>query len=169
MAFLLPYAILTQGVYTGIISTISTVTVSTCSVVKSIYTHQNPDVTKIIKELDIERRLELIEAVMKKIDQRSQKLNSMEASQVIDMVSSKINIKDDPIEICLKYLHESIKTIHTDLTNINSKVERHYKKWFNSWRTLNVGPLIETLRTDSNLLDARFDDLTKISIFLANI
>lgn len=161
MAAFIPF-IVTQGVYTGIISTISTVTVSTCNVVKSIYTHQNPDVTKIIQEFDIERRLKLIESVTKKI------VSIKGNSQNIDMIESVI-LMDDPVSLCLKYIHASIKYVHDDLEAINVKVEKHKNKWFNSWRTLNVAPLIQQLKIHSNILNERFEDLTKILMLFNNI
>lgn len=174
MAYFIPYGLLAQGIYTGLIGTISAITMGTCGVVKTIYTHQNPDVTRIIKELDIERRLRLIQSVLNIIDTESKnkiakvKLNDLEKTQIFELVGSVTNLNDDPIELCLIYIHESIQNIHGDLIDINKKVAYHNSKWFNSWRTLNVKLLLEKLSLDSKLLDSRFDDLTKISLFLAN-
>ncbi|XWV25610.1 hypothetical protein QJ856_gp0143 [Tupanvirus deep ocean] len=173
MAFIIP-TILAQGIYAGIIGTISSVTIGTCSLVKSIYTHQNPDVTKIIKEMDIERRLHLIQAVINTIDKESTaklatvKLNELEKTQIFEMVNTEVDLMADPIELCLVYLHETIQDIHNDLIAINKKVAYHNTKWFSSWRTLNIKPLLDNLKINSNLLTQRFDDLTKISIFLKN-
>ncbi len=42
----IPYTLLTQGIYSGLIGTISTVTMGTCKLVTSIYKHKNPNVNK---------------------------------------------------------------------------------------------------------------------------
>ena len=174
MAFLIPYTILTQGIYTGIIGTISAVTMGTCRLVTSIYNHQNPDISRVIKKLDIDRRLMLIQAVLNTIEHTAKhseaklKLNDLEKTQVFELVGAETDLSNDPIELCLVYLHETIQEIHNILSNINDKVEYHNTKWFSSWRTLNVTPFIESLELNSTLLNSRFDDLTKISMFLAN-
>lgn len=173
MAYIIP-TILAQGIYTGIISTISTVTMGTCSVMGSIYTHKNPNVTKILRKLDIERRMKLIQSVLNTIDHQTKikynlsKPNNLEKSQIFDMINKDINLETDPIELCLLYVHESINNIHQCLIKINQKVNYHNTKWFSTWRTLNLDSLLENLKIESKLLDSRFNDLTKISIFLKN-
>lgn len=174
MALLIPYAILTQGIYSGVISTISTVTIGTCRLVTSIYTYKNPNVTAIIKELDIDRRLTLIQAVLNSIDhvthhEAKLKLDDLEKTQIFELVGSEADYNTDPIELCLHYLHEVIQDIHLDLTDIASKVAYHDSRWFSSWRTLNLTTQLASLSLNSRLLESRFDDLTKISLFLANI
>ena len=175
MAFMIP-TIITHGIYTGIINTISSATVNTCGLVKSIYIYQNPNVTKLIKSLDIERRLELISAVINSIDKESNdKIDTslsfieLEKSQVHILNDTHVNKNMDPIELCLKYLHEIIRKINLILLNINKKVANHEKKWFSSWRTLNIQNLLDDLELNSYLLNNRFDDLTKIAVFLRNI
>ena len=169
---LIPYTLLMDGIYAGLVGTISTVTMGTCWVVKSIYTHQNPDATKVIRELDIERRLKLVESVINTINKQSTKkgkMNDLEKTQIFEMVGSEVNLFNDPIELCLKSLQEIIEQIHHDLTAIDKKIAYHQTKWFNSWRSLNIKSLIETLQFHSRILDCRFNDLTKISVFLADL
>lgn len=174
MAMYIIPTILAQGIYTGVIGTISTITIGTCRLVTSIYTHQNPDITRVIRELDVDRRLLLIQSVLNKIDHDSIheytkiKLNDLEKTQVFEIIHAKADLQNDPIELCLLYLHEIIQEIHNNLDEINRKVAYHNTKWFNAWRTLDIGHTLENLKINSKLLDARFDDLTKISIFLAN-
>jgi len=170
---ILPYTILAQGIYTGIIGTISAVTMGTCNIVKSIYTHKNPDVIKLLQELDIEQRLKLIQSVLNTIDDQSKrdtakmKLNDLEKTQIFELIDLEPNLNGDPIELCIIALHEKIQDIHNDLFNINSKVAYHNTKWFSSWRTLNVKALLDNLKLNSKLLDARFKDLMSISKFLS--
>lgn len=158
MAFLIPYTILTQGLYTGILGTISTITIGTCKIISSIYTHKNPNVTKFIQELDIERRLKLIEAV----------LNTKHINRKHDHDSvTKINYQiDDPVELCLIHVQQIIDVIYANLTDIDKKVAHHNTKWFNTWRSLNIKSKLEQLKINSDILDKRFSDLMEISKFL---
>ena len=171
---IIPYTLLAQGLYSGLITMISTVTMGTCSTIKSIYTHKNPDITKVIRKLDIERRLNLIESVLnaKEIHSEPQlakmKLNDLEKTQVFEIVRGENDKFDDPIELCLTYLHEIIQEIHNNLTAINKKVLYHGTKWFSTWRTLNIKGQLEMLQINSDLLESRFNDLIKISQFLSN-
>jgi hypothetical protein len=171
---LIPYTLVVQGIYTGLIGTIGTITMGTCRLVKSMYTTKNPDITKIIIESDIERRLRLIQSVLNVIDHDSKRrankmnLDDLEKTQIFDLLDANTDFDNDPIELCLIYLHETIQHIHNDLSNINKKVTNHNSKWFSNWRTLNVKSLLESFKLNSKRLDLRFDDLTKISMFLAN-
>ena len=172
---IIPYTLLAQGIYSGLITAVSSVTVGTCSIVKSIYTHQNPDVTRVIKELDIERRLKLIQAVLNAVDHPREiknytkmKLNDLEKTQIFEIVGEEVDLKNDPIQLCLFYLHDIIQEIHNNLLDINKKVANHNTKWFSTWRTLNITSYLDNLRLNSKLLDTRFNDLTKISLFLSN-
>lgn len=171
MAFILS-TLIVQGIYTGLIGGISTITLSACSMVKSIYTHKNPNVDKVLSELDLERRLKLIQTVlnMKESNKKTikTKLNEMEKSVLLSMVKGEDGKSDDPIELCLTYLRETIERIDKDLADIHYKVAYHNTKWFNSWRTLNIKKQLDALKISSALLDARFNDLIKISNFLSN-
>ena len=170
-----PYALLARGIYAGLIGTISTATMRACGVVKSIYTHKNPDATKLIIELDIERRLRLIQSVLNKIDNQTKqktakvKLNDLEKTQIFELIGEEADLDDDPIDLCLMYLYETIQNIHNDLSAINKKIAHHNTKWFSAWRTLNIKSILESLKLHSKLLDSRFEDLTKISNFLNSL
>lgn len=174
MAMLLsfPYTLMVDGIYAGLIGTISMVTIKTCSTVKSIYTYQNPNVSTLIKELDIEQRMKLVQAVINSIDSHSKKivkmkLDDMEKTQIFELVGADVDLSNDPIELCLLSLNEVIQDINNDLLAIDRKVGYHNTKWFSSWRTLNVKSLLDILSMHSKLLDLRFNDLAKISSFLS--
>ena len=190
MAYFLPLLV-AHGIYTGIITGIGGITMGACSSIKKIYTHQNPNVTKIMKRLDLERRLVLIQSVLNVIDEHSvdkiaeKKLDELEKTQIFEMVGAsnkawdptchfvdkvdmEININKDPIELCLIFLHQTIQDIHNDLSDVNKKVSRHNTKWFSSWRTLDIKNMLDRLDYHSAQLDGRFDDLTRISLFLKN-
>lgn len=181
MALSFPYMLLTQGIYSGLITTISTVTMGTCGTIKSIYTHKNPDVNNYIKKLDIERRLTLIESVLKKINPKlSHETIDLNVEIKNELTASLRKSKDielqiiedyqktkDPIELCLLFVHEIIHEIHQNLKDIYKKVSNHDRKWFSSWRTLDVSKQLDRLETNSNILEKRFNDLIEISKFLS--
>ena len=173
MAAYIPYAIITHGLYSGLVSTMGSITIGTCRLVKSLYSTENPDVGLAIKELDIERKLKVINSVISKIKHTSHngetkiKLNNLEKSQIFEALDNKnASLDDDPIELSLNYLKQTIQDIHHNLHDINEKVNRYNKKWFRSWRKLNVQDLLNSLRLNAKLLDLRYDDLTKIFLFL---
>jgi anti-anti-sigma regulatory factor len=173
MAFTIPYTIITQGICAGLISTIGTMTFGSYRLIKSVCTHKNPDINKLIGDLDIERRLKLIKSVVdaQKYGQCVLKNNSLEYSNshcnnVLE--STIIQSADNPIELCLSYLQETITNIHMNLFDINNKVIYHKTKWFNSWRTLNIKRELEALRLNSNLLESRFNDFIEISKLMSN-
>ncbi len=170
MAFIITN-LLAQGIYAGIIGTISTVTMGTCSLVKKIYTHQNPDVSKVIKELDLDHRLKLVKSVLSVLNEKfpeKKLLSDLEKTQVFELVGKEPDAKLDPIEICLQSLHLIIQEINKDLEQIDRKVAYHQTKWFNGWRKLNIKSYLENLKTNSALLKSRFDQLIQISLFLTN-
>lgn len=171
---IIPCTLLAQGIYAGLIGTISTITMNTCRLVKSMYTHKNPDVNRIIAKLDLERRLKLIGAILNKINHRSIeretagiKLNDLEKTQIFEIIGDD-DSEEDPIELCIIYLHEIIQDIHNDLDRMNKKVEYHHTKWFSNWRTLNIKPMKDSLKLNSKLLNSRLDDLTRISLLFRN-
>jgi len=189
MAFAIPYALLAQGIYTGIITTISTITTGTCYIVTSIYTHKNPNVSAYIKELDIERRLKLIEAVLHTIKQTKPNETFIpsapplvEPAVVLNQQIKKLSIDnqtveyflfddyqkkpEDPIQLCLRYLSDIIYEIHKNLSTIHEKVSNHNDKWFSAWRSLHIKKDLESLKINSLILNMRFGDLIEISKFL---
>lgn len=178
---IIPYTLLAQGIYSGLIKAVSSITVGTCDIVKSIYTHRNPDVTRVVMELDIERKLCLIQAVLNytnkysnteskpKTNYAKMKLNDLEKTQLFEIVGEEDSDEKDPIKLSLYYLHEIIQDIHNNLYDINKKTAYHNTKWFHSWRTLDINSYLNTLKINTKLLDRRFKDLTNISSFLYDI
>jgi hypothetical protein len=164
MAFLIAN-LLTQGIYTGAINTISSFTLHTVHLANSIYNHQNADVNVCIKSLDIERRLKMMNSVIKVISKRAQNISDEQLLYLSQSVYDS-DQTENPIALSLYYLKETIAAVNEDLNKIKEKVERHQTKWFNTWRTMNIEPLLDNLKQNSSLLDLRFNDLTKISIFL---
>jgi len=162
---MIPYTLLTQGLYSGVITSISTMTCGMCNVIKSIYKYQNPDAINHIKRLDIEYHIKLISLIVKKYtisnttDIKERINNKSLIFTTINDTSSKIT---DPIQLSLLYLSIIIKDIHSDLIAINKKVAYHNTKFFNSWRTLDIKSNLETLENNNNILKERLDIFLKL-------
>jgi len=170
---LVPYGIITQGLYGGLISGISTMTFGMCKIIKSIYSHKNPDVDNFIKKLDIEYRINLISTILKKynktktVDIKEHICDKSVIFTVLDnrslTESMKYKSASDPLQISLMYLSSVICEIHNDLMMISKQIEYHQSKWFNSWRTVNIKRYLDSLETNNLILSNRFDDFMKIS------
>lgn len=169
MALAIPYtAVLSQGIYSSLVTGISAMTLGIFSSVKSIYNHQNPDVTNSLKRLDIEYHLRLISAILNKYNQtRSETIrehidNKSVIFTTLPELQEKSNL-EDPVEISLSYISKIIGEIRQTLLKIDRKVMNHNMKYFSSWRTLNVEDLLLELETNTKILKNRFDDFVKLA------
>jgi len=163
MAIALP-SVLTQGLYSSLVAGISSMTFGIFGTVKSIYNHKNPDLTNHLKRLDIEYHLRLISSVLK--NQSHSPVTTIKEhidnKSIIFSTVPNNKISEDPLEICLIYLSKSVNDIHKTLLSINQKVVYHQTKWFGSYRTLNISPLLTQLEIDIDILKNRFNDFIKI-------
>lgn len=183
MAFLIPYSLITQGLCTGIVTTISAMTVGSYKVIKSIYMHKNEDIHLFLKKLDIERKLSLIEAVISNnrsaqilsdppndplpnpnLEITSNHLRNLHLIENYHRSKTKNTNITDPIQLCLSDLSTVITEIHLNLKLIDQKVHSHNRKWFHSYRTLNVQKELDRLETNVKIMNDRYEDLIKISM-----
>lgn len=167
MALTLTYAIVSNGVYSGLLGTLSKVTINTCSTIKSIFSHQNPDINNYLNKLDIKFSLEVIESALKK--KYANYYNEIDIIGDFIFVDNNVENKEplnDPEILCLHNLYRVILSIHTTLRQIDVKVEKHKLKWFVNWRHLNVINQLNKLESDTKLLDKRFCMLRKIINFM---
>ena len=142
----------------------------TCCTVKTIYTHENPDVNKHIRELDLTRRIKLINTIIREIKIKSEKNLEISRLNKTDFFNDlNTNTDIDPVQLCLAYIFETMKEIDRDLTSIENKIKYHKSKWFNNWRTLNIKNEMDNLTISSKMLENRFNDLLKVSQFLVEI
>ena len=169
----IPLFILSEGVCTGVgvISTIGTLAMGTCRTVSSIYNHQNPDVNRIMRDLDINHKLQMIHSVLNRFSLEQKKvakvkLNDLEKTQIFEIIeTADVN---DPISLCLDHLYLSMQKIHADLAIINDKIKQHNQRWFANWRTLNIKSNLDELREDVKNMSDRFDVFLKITAFFTN-
>jgi len=104
--------------------------------ITSIY-YYSADIEGIIRELDIKQRLETIEKVCTSLCEYDDKANIVEG--------------------CLESIHHVILEIKADLKNINAKLAKHKRKFFNNYRSVNVKKYLHSLKIHSALLDRRYN------------
>jgi len=169
LALAIPYtAVLSQGIYSSLVTGISAMTLGIFSSVKSIYNHQNPDLTNSLKKLDIEYHLRLISAILNKYNQKGTETikEHIDNKSVIFTTVPELQEAsglEDPVEISLSYISKIIGEIRHTLLQIDRKVVNHNMKYFSTWRTLNIDELLQTLETNTNILKSRFDDFVKLA------
>jgi hypothetical protein len=165
MALAIPYYILSQGIYSGIITGISTMTLGVCKIIGSIYSHKNPDLTEKLDKIDIEYNLNLLCAVLKLHDKPINNDIILDSSKgnITFTIVNMYNIKsDDPLEISLGYIAQSIENIFNILTEIEQLVAYHETKWFKSWRSMGIKKHLNKLEMEIIILKKRFSDFVKI-------
>ena len=114
----------TLGVFNGLNSMISDV-----------------DIKKIIKNLDIETKLNIINSFIKSM--------------------KDINLSEHII-ISINSINEIIKEIEKEINDINKEIIEHKSKWFYYLRKTNNLENINKLKTSVKILDSRFDILMKL-------
>ena len=114
----------TLGVFNGLNSMISDV-----------------DIKKIIKNLDIETKLNIINSFIKSM--------------------KDINLSEHII-ISINSINEIIKEIEEEINDINKEIIEHKSKWFYYLRKTNNLENINKLKTSVKILDSRFDILMKL-------
>ena len=61
----------------------------------------------------------------------------------------------------LKYIDNILKIIETEISNINTEIIEHNKKWFSRIRSSNCSEMINNLVNHVKILDNRFELLIK--------
>jgi len=114
----------------------------------SIYTniqdifYYSTDVDKVLRDLDVGAKVKMYEEMTKTIESNSDK-------------SHKI------MEMSLESIHDMIIKIREDLKKINARIEKHKKKYFANWRSVNCKKELGDLISHCNILDTRFNYLVK--------
>ena len=103
------------------------------------YNHYNFD--NLIEHLDIETKIKIIDAYIKKIDEDS---------------------SSDPIKISIESIINIIKKMNQEIKDINKEIDEHKHKWFHSFRTPQIKAKIDNLINHSIIFDKRIDLLLKL-------
>jgi hypothetical protein len=107
-----------------------------------------PVVKEQLQGLDIEAKVETVQALLLTVRKNRNKLNLEED-------------ENDVINVCLKRVGETLQQLTTTLEKINTELTVHDSRWFNSWRNPDTEQLIEELKRQVVTLDGRVDMLLK--------
>lgn len=115
--------------------------------------YYSKSIDRILVELDIFEKVKTMETLVGKL--------------------CRVNLeRDKAIYYSIESIHDMIMRIREDLKQLLAKVERHKKKWFNKYRSINIKEEVENLKLHCKLLDSRYDLLVKttnISELLKNM
>ena len=117
---------------------------------------EHNDFNNIIKELDLDFKLELIQSFL---DDITNVLGPIDES----VTHIQTNITKS-LTVSLNYLNKIITEIHTLINTIKDKIEYHKTKYFNYYRTLDITQDLTKLKQDHDILMSRFDLIIKIII-----
>lgn len=160
MAFII--STVAQGVYTGIISLISTNTMAACGIVNQLYKYKNPEVNKLLNNIDLEAKMDIYKAAIHQlITSTSPELSDLGRTQLFDACNSSVTTSD-PIKLCLKYLCQNISIIHGLLQKINKKIIYHQSKYFHKWRVLDIDDEIKKIKKEMKIMEKRFQLLINL-------
>ena len=138
--------LLTSSLFLGREMFSTTVTNATKNIyngIEKIILNDNNYFKTLLDNLDINTKLDIIHAF------------------IIDYHKDN-KIFNDTLTKSFKYLETIIKTIETEIENINVELEQHSKKWFYKYRTSNCNVLLNNLINHVKILDERFNLLIKL-------
>ena len=122
---------------------ITETTTSIYNILQSSMISSHPDVQTTFDNLDLNARLEVIQAIV-----------------------TNIHSDKTPIKIALKNLHDILKVTKVEIDTLQVKMKEHEEKYFSSWRNPDYFPLLDNLEKHSFLIDKRLEmliDVVKIN------
>ena len=116
--------------------------------VNSIFYYSN-DVDKVLRDLDVGNKIKMLEEMTKSIEKKCKNNHKL-------------------MEMSLASIHDMIIKIREDLKKINKRIERHKKKYFASWRSVNCSRELNDLVSHCDILDKRFNYLVRAIDIIGN-
>ncbi len=113
-----------------------------------IVNEKDQDVIEITNSIDINSKIELVETLVRDI------INELKNDHLAPNAS---------LEIILLQLSNILNTIHNNTIELKKRIDYHKTLWFRSFRSTNYSIIIESLKENKILLDARMNDLIKIA------
>jgi len=138
--------LITSSLFLGKEMFTTTVTNTTKNIyngIEKIILNDNTHFKKILDNLDINTKLDIIHTF------------------IIDIHNDK-KIFNDTLTKTFNYLETILKTIETEIEHINLELEEHSKKWFHKYRSSNCEDLLNNLINHVKILDERFNLLIKL-------
>jgi hypothetical protein len=112
-------------------------------IIKNFVSYHHTQIKEVIDEYDLIAKLEIIEALMKDIEQE------------------KINDKQS-ITKSLDNLKNVVENIHNSLKKIDIIIKEHQQKYFSNWRSLYYENEIYELKRNIKLMDLRYSMFLEI-------
>jgi hypothetical protein len=106
------------------------------------------ELEQLEKELDLIETIKIYESWIKELHEKKKEL--IESSNTI--------------KISIESIHNSLEDLHQILKQIETRVGRHQKRWFNNWRNQDFTKEINELKIKKKNLDSRFKILQHIKI-----
>jgi len=159
MTYLIPAALIYQGLHSGIIGTISSITMKTCSLLTNDTDKEIDGIVQKIKGLDIENKLKLIMIVINHLNKSDKQKHHNDTRIINDYMGRTY----DPIEYCIYQMEQTMVKINDNLRSIELAIHNHRQKWFSKWRHSSIEDRYNKLESSVNVLNERFEMLIKVS------
>lgn len=111
--------------------------------------------TTSIKELEqLEKEIDLLETI------------KIYESWIIELGQKKKELIESSktIKLSIESIHNTLEDLQQILQQIETRVNRHQQRWFNTWRTQDFTKEINELKLKKKILDNRFNILQQIKI-----
>lgn len=145
MSILIPYSLLSEGIYSGIVNAIGGATYTAS---KLVAMGRSRDTTKEIalwiSRLDLENKLSLIKTL------------------VNEYIKGGFTEKNSIISQSINNLEEVINNIKRTLEEIEYKQLKYLNSWLRRWRTNDIKIELENLEVYSQILEDRFRYMVNI-------
>lgn len=116
--------------------------------INSIF-YYSTDVDKVLRDLDVGNKIKMLEEMTKSIEKKCKGNHKI-------------------MEMSLASIHDMIIKIREDLKKINQRIEKHKKKYFASWRSVNCSKELNDLVSHCDILDKRFNYLVRAIEIIGN-
>ena len=108
---------------------------------------------------------------IKELEQLEKELDLIETIKIYESWINELHEKkkeliesSNTIKISIESIHNSLEDLHKILKQIETRVSRHQKRWFNNWRKQDFTKEINELKIKKKNLDSRFKILQHIKI-----
>ena len=108
---------------------------------------------------------------IKELEQLEKELDLIETIKIYESWINELHEKkkeliesSNTIKISIEAIHNSLEDLHQILKQIETRVGRHQKRWFNNWRNQDFTKEINELKIKKKNLDSRFKILQHIKI-----
>lgn len=116
--------------------------------------YSSPKTTSIKELEELEKEIDLLETI------------KIYESWIIELGHKKKELieSSNTIKLSIESIHNTLEDLHQILQHIETRVNRHQQRWFNTWRNQDFSKEINELKLKKKILDNRFNILQQIKI-----